>query len=36
MIASFSRNEALEEALTVSVTAKPTYSASPPAWIVVT
>jgi len=36
MIASFSRNEALEEALTVSVTAKPTYAAFPPAWIVVT
>jgi len=36
MIASFSRNEALEEALTVSVTAKPTYAAFAPAWIIVT
>jgi hypothetical protein len=34
-IASFSRNEALEEAITVSVTAKPTYSANPPSWMTV-
>jgi hypothetical protein len=33
-ITSFTRNEALEEAITVSVTAKPTYSASPPSWAV--
>ena len=36
MIASFSRNEALEEALTVSVTAKPTYAAFAPVWLVIT
>lgn len=34
-ITSFSRNEALEEAITVSVTAKPTYSATAPAWVTV-
>ncbi len=34
-ITSFSRNEALEEAITVSVTAKPTYSATAPAWVMV-
>jgi hypothetical protein len=34
-IASFSRNEALEEAITVSVTAKPTYSINPPAWMTI-
>lgn len=34
-ITNFSRNEPLEEAITVSVTAKPTYSANPPAWMVV-
>ena len=33
MITSFSRNEPLEEALTVSVTAKPTYSTRAPNWI---
>lgn len=33
MITGFSRNEALEEALTVSVTAKAAYSATPPTWI---
>ncbi len=33
MITGFSRNEALEEALTVSVTAKVTYSATPPSWV---
>ncbi len=33
MITAFSRNEALEEALTVSVTAKVTYSTTPPSWI---
>lgn len=32
-IVSFARSESLEEAITVSVTAKPTYSASPPAWV---
>jgi Phage tail tube protein len=34
-INNFSRNEALEEAITVSVTAKPTYSTNPPQWMVV-
>jgi TP901-1 family phage major tail protein len=33
MITSFSRNEPLEEAITVSVTAKPTYSTNPPIWM---
>ena len=33
MITSFSRNEALEEAITVSVTAKVTYSATAPSWL---
>jgi len=33
MITGFSRNEALEEAITVSVTAKVTYSTTPPSWI---
>ncbi len=33
-IINFTRSEALEEAITVSVTAKPTYSVTPPAWIV--
>ena len=32
-ITNFSRNEALEEAITVSVTAKVTYSATAPSWI---
>lgn len=31
-ITSFSRKEALEEVITVSVTAKPTYSTRAPAW----
>ncbi len=31
-ITNFSRNEALEEAITVSVTAKVTYSDTPPSW----
>lgn len=31
-ITNFSRKEALEEAITVSVTAKPTYSTRAPAW----
>ena len=31
-ILKFDRSEALEEAITVSVTAKPTYSANPPQW----
>ena len=34
-VTNFSRNEALEEAITVSVTVKPTYSVTPPAWIIV-
>jgi len=33
MITSFSRSEALEEAIMVSVTAKVTYSVTPPSWI---
>ena len=32
MITDFSRDEQLEEAITVKVTAKPTYSTNPPAW----
>ena len=32
-ITNFSRNEALEEAITVSVTAKVTYSTTAPTWI---
>lgn len=35
-ITNFSRKEALEEALTVSVTAKPTYSTTAPLWVTVT
>jgi hypothetical protein len=35
-VLSFSRNEALEEAVTVDVTAKPTYSANAPSWYDVT
>ena len=35
-IIKFTRSEALEEAITVSVTAKPTYSTSPPSWLVTT
>ena len=34
-ITKFSRNEPLEEAITVSVTAKPTYSDNPPEWMTV-
>jgi hypothetical protein len=34
-ITGFSRSEALEEAMMVSVTAKPTYSVNPPEWMVV-
>ena len=34
-ITTFSRNEALEEAIHVSVTTKPAYSVNPPAWIVI-
>ena len=34
-ITNFSRNEPLEEAVTVSVTAKPTYSSVAPAWVTV-
>lgn len=33
MITNFSRSEALEEAITVSVTAKVTFSATPPSWV---
>ncbi|MCC5786887.1 MAG: hypothetical protein JJU33_09320 [Phycisphaerales bacterium] len=33
MITAFSRSESLEEAITVSVTAKVTYSDTPPSWI---
>jgi len=33
VVTSFSRNEPLEEAITASVTAKPTYSTRAPAWI---
>ena len=32
-ITNFTRNEPLEEAMTVSVTAKPTYSTSAPVWL---
>lgn len=32
-IITFTRSEALEEAITVSVTAKPTYSTTPPTWV---
>jgi len=32
-ITNFSRNEALEEAITVNITAKPTYSTVAPAWV---
>lgn len=35
MVTSFSRNEPLEEAISVSVTMKPTYSANPPDWMTV-
>ncbi|GIW89563.1 MAG: hypothetical protein KatS3mg108_3887 [Isosphaeraceae bacterium] len=35
VISNFSRNEPLEEAITVSVTAKPTFSVNPPAWMTV-
>lgn len=33
MITGFSRNEPLEDVITVSVTAKPTYSVNPPLWV---
>lgn len=32
-ITNFTRNEPLEEAITASVTAKPTYSTRAPAWV---
>lgn len=32
-VMNFSRNEPLEEAITVSVTVKPTFSDTPPAWV---
>ncbi|WP_437226009.1 phage tail tube protein [Planctomicrobium sp. SH661] len=35
-ITTFSRNEPLEEAITVSVTAKPTYAEHPPEWMTTT
>jgi len=34
MVTNFSRNESLEEAITVSVTVKPTFSLNPPRWVV--
>lgn len=34
-VITFTRSEPLEEALTVSVTAKPTYSATPPSWLTI-
>jgi hypothetical protein len=34
-VISFTRNEPLEEAITVSVTLKPTYSANAPTWMTV-
>ena len=35
MVTKFSRNEPLEEAISVSVTVKPTYSVNPPTWLTV-
>ena len=35
MVTTFSRNEPLEEAVTVSVTIKPTFALNPPLWLVV-
>ena len=35
-VTNFTRNEPLEEAMSVSVTCKPTYSTTAPAWVVVT
>ena len=35
VVTAFSRNEALEEAITVSVTVKPTFTVNPPSWLVV-
>lgn len=35
MVTSFSRNEALEEALTVSVTIKPTFATNAPSWLTI-
>jgi hypothetical protein len=35
-ITNFSRNEPLEEAISVSITAKPTYSEHPPQWMTTT
>ena len=34
-VSTFGRNEALEEGQKISVTGKPTYSLTPPAWVVV-
>jgi predicted secreted protein len=33
MVEKFTRNEALEDAMTVDVTIRPTFSANPPAWV---
>jgi hypothetical protein len=35
IVTNFSRNEALEEAITVSVTVKPTYADNAPSWMTV-
>lgn len=35
-VTTFTRNEPLEDAMTVSVTLKPTYSGEPPIWKVIT
>ena len=35
MVTNFTRNEALEEAITVSVTIKPTFSVNAPTWLTV-
>jgi len=34
MVTHFSRNEALEEAIPLSFTVKPTFSVNPPSWVV--
>jgi hypothetical protein len=34
-VTNFSRSEPLEEAISVSVSAKPTYAATPPSWMTV-
>jgi hypothetical protein len=35
MVTNFTRNEPLDEVVTVSVTLKPTYAVNPPVWLVV-